>query len=151
MTMIKKVFLYMLLFSLGNCGYEPMYSKNDTFSDEIGSVEVQGSKIINRRIISSLNLKNKNKKIGYKLIINSDKKLETVLKDSASNDSVYKSTVTVKVVLMDKDQIFKERTFSANFTYNNIESKFKLSQYQKNIEINLINEISKKIFIYLRT
>ena len=34
---------------------------------------------------------------------------------------------------------------------SNTQNKFDLSQYQKNIELNLINEISEKIFIYLRT
>ena len=45
----------------------------------------------------------------------------------------------------------KQKEFNSSFTYSNTQSKFDLSQYQKNIESNLINEISEKIFIYLRT
>ena len=47
--------------------------------------------------------------------------------------------------------IIKQKEFVSTFTYNASDNKFNLSQYQKNIELNLINEISEKIFIYLRS
>ena len=50
---------------------------------------------------------------------------------------------------MEDNEEFKQKDFTSNFTYNNIENKFDFSQYQKNIEINLINGIIEEIFIFL--
>ena len=43
--------------------------------------------------------------------------------------------------LKEGEKTVKTKEFSANFTYNNIDNKFNLSQYQKNIENNLTNKI----------
>tara|TARA_B100000795_G_scaffold204664_1_gene158254 strand:- start:403 stop:858 length:456 start_codon:yes stop_codon:yes gene_type:complete len=151
MIITRKIFFFILLFSLGSCGYQPMYLKKNDLNNVIQSFQAEGDKKINRKIISSLNLKSENKTAGYKLIINSNKTLETVSKEKTGNSSVYKTQVTVKISLLDDDKIFKEKTFNSQFTYNNIKNKFNLSQYQKDIEINLVNEIIEEIFIFLTT
>ena len=147
--MIKKIFVLILLFSLQSCGYEAMYLKKIDFKEKIKSFETLGDKKINRNIISSLNLKNQNKTKGYKLIINSSKTLETISKDKAGNSSVYKTLIVVKVSLIDNGETLKEKIFNEQFTYNNIQNKFSLSQYQKEIEINLINKIIDEVIIFL--
>ena len=147
--MIKKIFVLILLFSLQSCGYEAMYLKKIDFKEKIKSFETTGDKKINRNIISSLNLKNQNKTKGYKLIINSSKTLQIISKDKAGNSSVYKTLIVVKVSLIDNKETLKEKVFSEQFTYNNIKNKFSLSQYQKEIEINLINKIIDEVIIFL--
>tara|TARA_B110000444_G_C18699615_1_gene528291 strand:- start:222 stop:671 length:450 start_codon:yes stop_codon:yes gene_type:complete len=147
--MIKKIFVLILLFSLQSCGYEAMYLKKIDFKEKIKSFETLGDKKINRNIISSLNLKNQNKTKGYKLIINSSKTLQIISKDKAGNSSVYKTLIVVKVSLIDNKETLKEKVFSEQFTYNNIKNKFSLSQYQKEIEINLINKIIDEVIIFL--
>jgi hypothetical protein len=147
--MIKKIFVLILLFSLQSCGYEAMYLKKIDFKEKIKSFETTGDKKINRNIISSLNLKNQNKTKGYKLIINSSKTLQIISKDKAGNSSVYKTLIVVKVSLIDNEETLKEKIFSEQFTYNNIKNKFSLSQYQKEIEINLINKIIDEVIIFL--
>ena len=147
--MIKKIFVLILLFSLQSCGYEAMYLKKIDFKEKIKSFETLGDKKINRNIISSLNLKNQNKTKGYKLIINSSKTLQIISKDKAGNSSVYKTLIVVKVSLIDNKETLKEKVFSEQFTYNNIKNKFSLSQYQKEIEINLINKIIDEVIVFL--
>ena len=147
--MIKKIFVLILLFSLQSCGYEAMYLKKIDFKEKIKSFETLGDKKINRNIISSLNLKNQNKTKGYKLIINSSKTLQIISKDKAGNSSVYKTLIVVKVSLIDNGETLKEKIFNEQFTYNNIKNKFSLSQYQKEIEINLINKIIDEVIIFL--
>ena len=151
MIITKKIFFFMLLLSLGNCGYEPLYLKKNDLNDIIQSFQVEGNKKINRRIVSSLNLKNKNKTTGYKIIIDSNKTLETVSKEKTGSSSVYKTQITVKISLIDSDKIFKEKTFNSQFTYNNIKHKFDLSQYQKDIEKDLTDKIIEEIFVFLTT
>ena len=149
MIKVKKIFFCVLLLSLGNCGYESVYSKKNRSIIPIQNFQTEGNKSINRKIISSLNL-NDNKKInGYKLIINSNKELQIASKDSAGNISIYRTIVTVKINLMSGDKVFKQKTFSANFTYNNTKNKFSLNQYKRNIENNLIDKIIDEILIFL--
>lgn len=147
MKIIKKVFFLVLLFALGNCGYEPIYSKK--ISLKIESLQLNGDKSLNRKIVSSLKLKNQNEVKGYKLSLDSSKTTQVTSKDSSGDASIYKTAVNVKVSLLDKDKILKEKVFSSDFTYNNLENKFDLSQYQKEIEIILIDKIIEEIFIFL--
>ena len=139
----------MLLFTLGNCGYEPMHSKKGTINTKIQNFQLEGNKSINKRIISSLGIKNQGKTSGYKLVIKSNKSLETVAKNAAGDAAIYKTTITVIVSIMDGNKVVKDKNLISDFTYNNKENKFDLSQYQKEIEENLINKIIEKINIFL--
>ena len=96
-----------------------------------------------------INLK-KNKK-GYTLLLKSNKILKVTSKDKAGNPSTYKTTINASLSLSEENKIIKQKNFSANFNYNNMENKFNLSQYQKNIESNLINTITEQIFIFLNS
>ena len=149
MTIIKKIFFIMLLFTLGNCGYEPMKLKKETINTKIQNFQLEGDKSINKRIISSLSIKKQGKTSGYKLVIKSNKSLETVAKNAGGDATIYKTTITVMVSIMDGNKIVKDKNFISDFTYNNKENKFDLSQYQKEIEENLINKIIEKIYIFL--
>ena len=147
--MLKKITLLLLLCFFWSCGYEPLYLKKNDLNQQI---TLNGDQKINKMIMSSLGIKeDKNSTSGYALILKSSKKIDVISKDKTGNPSVYRSTIIVNFSLTDDDTIIKQKEFNSSFTYNNTQSKFDLSQYQKNIEINLINEISEKIFIYLRT
>ena len=67
------------------------------------------------------------------------------------NPTVYKTTIIVELLMTEGANVIKKRTFASNFIYNNIPNKFDLFQYQKNIDKNLINSLSEKIFIFLTT
>ena len=151
--MLKKTTILLILCFLFSCGYQPLYLKNNDLRDRISSVKLEGDKKINRTIISFLNLKeNKDIKIGNELTLASKKKIEVVSKDKAGDPSTFRSTLMVNVSLNDnKDKTIKQKKFSASFSYNTVQNKFELSQYQKNVELNLIDEISEKIFIYLKS
>ena len=139
----------MLLLTLVACGYEPMLLNKNNLNNIIQSFQLEGNKKINKKIISSLNLKKQNKKTGYNLIIKSNKVIETVSRDANGNIAVYKTKISVLVTLLNDDKIFKEKLFNVDFTYNDLENKFDLSQYQKDIELNLINEITENIVVFL--
>ena len=150
--MIKKILLLITICSIISCGYQPLYIKKDNLDKPINIISFEGNKKINKKIISYLNIKeNKNKDDGYKLTLISEKKLEIISKDKNGNASVYRSSLIVDFILYDKEKIVKQKKFNSSFTYNNSENKFELSQYKKIIETNLINEISEKIFIFLRS
>ena len=148
MTM-KKISLIALFLMLSNCGYDAIYSKNNSLNVLVNKIETSGDKNINRIIVSSIKVEEE--KAGYQIELFSTKNLEVVSKDGTGNASIYRTTITVDFLLSDQAKTIKQKRFSSNFTYNNIKNKFDLKQYQKNVEINLINKITEEIFTFLKT
>ena len=149
---IKKIFILLLLAILTNCDYEPIYKDNNDFNLLIKKIHLVGEKKIDRRISNALNLESNNKiKNGHEIEIKSQKKVDIVSKDKTGNASVFKITINVNVLLKKEDKMIKEKNFSSSFTYNTKVNKFSLSQYQKNIEANLIKSIAEEIFIFLNS
>jgi hypothetical protein len=150
--MLKKTTLLLLLCFFWSCGYEPLYLKKIDLDQKIKVITFSGDQKINKIIMSSLGIKeDRNLTSGYILTLKSSKKIDVVSKDKTGNPSAYKSSIIVNFSLTNEETIIKQKEFNSSFTYNNSQNKFSLSQYQGNVELNLINEISEKIFIYLRT
>ena len=127
-------------------------SKKNNSVQKIKTITLSGDQKINKIIINSLGLKeDRNLLTGYSLILKSLKRIDIISKDKNGNPSAYKTFITVDISLAEKETIIKQKEFVSSFTYNATDNKFNFSQYQKNIELNLINEISEKIFIYLRS
>ena len=120
--MIKKVLFFVLIFGLTGCGYQPIFLEKNNQIFQVEKVILEGNKKTNRQIVASLNIKKNNtKKPSYILKINSSKSIETISKDKLGNANVYKSSVSVNLIVLSsvvKEQIIKERRFSKNFSYN---------------------------------
>jgi len=150
--MTKKITLLLVIFLIWGCGYQPIYLKKNNLEQKIKTITLNGEQKINKIIVTSLGLKeDRNLLTGYSLILKSLKRIDIISKDKSGNPSVYKTSIIVDVSLTEKERIIKQKEFVSTFTYNASDNKFNLSQYQKNIELNLINEISEKIFIYIRS
>ena len=150
--MVKKIFFLIVVLCLSNCGYNPVYIKKIDTDLLIKDYQLVGNKNINKSIISYLNIKNNNNRgAKYNLTLNSTRLVETVAKDKMGNASVYKTTIRVKLLMNEGDILIKTRTFMSDFIYNNNSNKFDFYQYQKNIDKNLINNLSEKILIFLTT
>jgi len=149
----KKFILIIMFFAITGCGYKAIFLNQNDLGFSIEKIKLVGNKKIGRKIVSLTGLKENNSKgYAYNLILNSTKKIEIVSKDKSKNASIYKTTINIDFSLKDpnnKDAIFKTKKFISSFLYNDMDNKFDLSQYQKNIEINLIEEISKEIMIFL--
>ena len=149
--MAKKITLLLVIFLIWGCGYQPIYLKKNNSEQKIKTITLNGEQKVNKIIVNSLGLKeDKNLLTGYNLILKSLKRIDIISKDKNGNPTVYKISIIVNFSLTEKERIVKQKEFVSSFTYNASENKFDLSQYKKNIELNLINEISEKIFIYLR-
>ena len=150
--MTKKITLLLVIFLIWGCGYQPIYLKNINSEQKIKTITLNGDQKINKIIINSLGIKeDRNLPTEYSLILKSLKKIDIISKDKTGNPLAYKTSIIVNFSLTEKERIIKQKEFVSIFTYNADDNKFNLSQYQKNIELNLINEISEKIFIYLRS
>ena len=150
--MIKTILIILSLALLTNCGFEAIYSSKNDSKILIKKIQMDGgNKKINRKIVSALDLKTSDEKNAYDLLLSSNKKIDIVSKDTTGTASVYKTTIEIKISLIENNKIKRKRNFESSFTYNNIDNKFDLSEYQKNIETNLIQKLTEEIFIFLKS
>ena len=150
--MIKRILIILSLALLTNCGFEAIYSSKNDSKILIKKIQMDGgNKKINRKIVSALDLKTSDEKNAYDLLLSSNKKIDIVSKDNTGTASVYKTTIEIKISLIENNKIKRKRNFESSFTYNNIDNKFDLSEYKKNIETNLIQKLTEEIFIFLKS
>ena len=57
--------------------------------------------------------------------------------------------LTIGLIIEDKNNILTEKTLSDTFAYKNLDNKFDLSQYENQIENNLLNKITQELIFYL--
>tara|TARA_B110000008_G_C16784675_1_gene490159 strand:+ start:171 stop:620 length:450 start_codon:yes stop_codon:yes gene_type:complete len=147
---MKKILILLLLFT--SCGYQPIYKvdqKNNNF--KIGGVKLSGNNNLSKKIFLNLPITiNKNDKSLNELKLDTTKNILETSKNSKGQVDSYKTSIKVKLILLDNNnQILKEKFFTKDFSYNIKDNKFKFKEYQIEIENNLVNEIVRDILIYL--
>ena len=146
--MRNSFFLFFLLFLfLSNCGYKPIYStKNLNFA--IGNIEKNNTPLNNKfaKSINSLKNEENDKKIDIK--IESDKKIKIKSKDSKGNALVFELEIYLKFTTFNIDNE-TEKLLLRKITFNNSDDKFKLKQYENELEDILITEIVEDLINYL--
>ena len=146
--MRNKSFIFLILFLiLSSCGYQPIYStKNLNFT--IGKVEKENTSLNNKfaKSINALTNRESDKKINIK--IESDKKIRVKSKDSKGNTLVLELEINLKFINLDLDNR-AQKSLSRKITYNNSDDKFKLNEYENELEDILITKIIEDLINYL--
>ena len=146
---MKKILIFLIIL-INSCGYQPIYVGMDSNETIFKKISLEGDKKINRRIVSSIALKEDiNNRTENEITFFSKKNINETSKDSKGQILSYKMTINLNVKIK-RDQIIKERTFSKSFSYNNKENKFDLNEYQNQIEKNIIDEIIKDLIIFIK-
>ena len=146
---MKKLFI-LVFFFMTNCGYQPLYVNKNNSDLVFNKIELFGDKEINRRIISFIPIKeNKSDEKLNQIVLRSNEDITETSKDSKGRVATLKTTVEIKLVILNENQIIKEKTFNENFSYNNKNNKFDLVKYQNEVKNNLINKIIEQMSIYL--
>lgn len=148
---MKKIF-FVLLFIVASCGYQPLYNTDKEIDKiKISDIKIIGDISLGKKIYSNLALKIVKDKSLYKLILNNKKNIIATSKNSKGQVVSYRTTITVQLSFLDnEDNLIKDKTLSKDFLYNTKDNKFKLKEYQIEIENNLINKITEDINIYLK-
>ena len=146
--MRNKPFIFLILFLvLSSCGYQPIYStKNLNFT--IGKVEKENTSLNNKfaKSINALTNRESDKKINIK--IESDKNIRVKSKDSKGNTLVLELEINLKFINLDSDNQVQQ-SLSRKITYNNSDDKFKLKEYENELEDILITKIIEDLINYL--
>ena len=146
--MIKKKII-IFLFLLSSCGYQPIFVDSKSNKVIFKEIELTGEKNINRKIISISGLKEDSQNFTYsKLKIDSKKRIIETSKNAKGQANSFKTTVEINLTIEDVNNKITSKSFDESFSYNNIENKFELSEYQNEVETILVNKIFEKLIIY---
>ena len=114
-----KRFLFILIFLISSCGYQPIYLNNNLKNFEFNKIIAEGEKEINRNIINSLSLKeNRNDKQLNELLIKSSFRVEETSKNKKGQEKSYRSSILVNLTVNKNKNIIKSKSFSEEFVYN---------------------------------
>ncbi len=146
---MRNTFL-VIIFLLSACGYQPLYSNKNTNEFTFKEIEYRGDKNISRSLISSTIIKkNVQNYLHEKLILENSKSIIETSKNSKGVPESYRMTINLKITIVDKDKILKEKNFSEEFSYKNLDNKFDLYEYEIDVQNDLIKKITEELIIYL--
>jgi len=148
MKNLKYLFIFFFLLS---CGYTPIYQTDQNSKIRLDIINYSGDKKLGRSITKGIErLKNNKSDNIYDLNLIGSKEESIASKDKKGNISTYKMLIEVDFNLESKEnnKIFSKK-FIKETTYNSMNNKFELSQYELNLEKNMISQILQDINIYL--
>tara|TARA_Y100000816_G_scaffold177371_1_gene128015 strand:+ start:355 stop:774 length:420 start_codon:yes stop_codon:yes gene_type:complete len=135
-----------------SCGYQPLYVGIDAENTVFNKISLKGNKNINRKIISAISLKeDKNGISSDEIVLTSKREIKETSKDSKGQILTFKMILQLNVKILNNQKVIKERNFLKEFSYNNKENKFDLSEYQNRIENNLIDKLIEELIIFIKT
>ncbi len=140
----------MVIILVNSCGYTPIYSSKDSNYKIIDFKKNINNNLTNyiQNSVTLLSNENANKSLNISIDLRED--ISVILKDSKGDPSRNRLKITVNLALSDaNNDLIKTSIFSESFEYNIDENKFNLKQYEKNIKLNLVEQITQQILVFL--
>ena len=148
---MKKIFILFLLI-ITSCGYQPIYKMDQNIDTlKIKEIKLTGDRTLGEKISKGLSLKMiKNDGALNKLEIDSQINITETSKNSKGQVTSYRTKISTIISIIGSDEnLVRKKNVSKQFSYNVLANKFKLKEYQEEIEDNLINQIIRDIKIFL--
>ncbi len=143
---MKKIFVLFLFITA--CGYQPLYINKN--SNSFSKIEFIGDKRIAREIVSFASLKENSSSTNKSVILlNVSENTIATSKDSKGKITSYKTNITAKVEIKNNDKIIRNKKFDESFSYNNLDNKYDLSNYKKDVQKNLARKIAEDLIIFI--
>ncbi|MSP10862.1 MAG: hypothetical protein EXR14_04620 [Pelagibacteraceae bacterium] len=149
--MKNKILLIILLFTLAQCGYSPIYSKYNEANFEIVINSLNGDREINNSIklnIDRISKNNSTKK--FNIEINTDYVKSILSKNKTGAISEYQLIAITDFTINDGKKIINT-IIKEKITLLAETDVFKEKNYEKKIKNNFANSISKKFLLRLST
>ena len=146
-----RVALILILFLFTSCGYEPLYVNKNNNKFEFQEVKLEGDTNLSKKIRSRLSLEEliSDKNLNKLIIKSSSKKIEAS-KNSKGRVTSYRIYINIDLIINNtNNKTVRSKLFSKDFLYNVDDDNLKTSEYQRNIENDLVNQIIKEIIVYL--
>ena len=139
---MNKITLTLIAFLiLTSCGYRALYS-NKNLNLNIAKIEKIKKNKLNLTIEKRLNNFSNNQALNkISLKIDAEKKIKVISKDMQGDPSRYQMIIKLNIDVIDNQNKKINKNIIQHFSYNTNSNRFTLSQYEKEIEEVLINEI----------
>lgn len=145
MRIFKQIF-YLLFIFVTSCGYQSIetYYKGDF---QISELNITGNKNINRVIDRNLKNSNENNNSSnlLKVEIKTDLNKSIITKNSKGEATRYDMKININLKTFKNEKLVLEKIYSKNNSYNTLESKYELKQYEKILINDSVKEIIQKI------
>ena len=146
--MIKKIAILLMYFFLTNCGYQQVYSSKD-LNFMVSEIETKKNSL-NLKFIRALNsFSNEDGEEKLKISVDSNKIRNVISKDSKGNPKKFEMIISLKVDITDSNLTSKEMVFKRKIDYDNQNDKFKLNQYENELETLLVNKVVEDTLRFL--
>ena len=147
---MKKIILIVGILLISSCGYTPIYSSKES-NYKIVNFKKNINNSLTNYIQNSINvLSNENADKVLNIDLELKEEIVVILKDSKGDPAKNRLIITVNLsVFNESENLIASKIFSENFEYNIDDNKFNLKQYERNIKINLVEEITQKVLVYL--
>lgn len=139
---IIKIILIINFFLFSSCGFKPVsnfYNYNFKITNFNLTGDKQINKNINRNFIKFSNTKNATR--FFEIKINSNLIKNVTSKDSTGKEASYSLNIILAVELYENNKKIGTNSFSRKTSYNNLNSKFELKQYENVLIKNLTDQI----------
>ncbi len=147
---MKKIFLVLIIIFLNSCGYTPLYSSKESNYKVISFKKNLNNSLTNYIQNSIEVLSNENAVKSLKISLEYNENISIILKDSKGDPTKNRLNVVIDLSLFDNsDNLIISKKFSEDFEYNIDDNKFNLKQYEKNIKLNLVEDITQQILVFL--
>ncbi len=147
---MKKIFLVLVIIFLNGCGYTPLYSSKESNYKVISFKKNLNNSLTNYIQNSIEVLSNENAVKSLKISLEYNENISIILKDSKGDPTKNRLNVVIDLSLFNNsDNLIISKKFSGSFEYNIDDNKFNLKQYEKNIKLNLVEDITQQILVFL--
>ena len=147
---MKKI-LIVIFFFISACGYQPIYKVDKEITKiKIKDAKFSGDQEISKEVFLKLPFTIEKNDDLNTLIIESRKIVSETSKNSKGQATSYRTSLNINLKLTNtENKTITEKKLKKEFSYDTKKDKFKLKRYQKQIEKDLIDKISKEIIIFL--
>jgi len=141
---LRLIFIFLFLTS---CGYTGLYKDYDKKQILVKEKIFRGESSLDNRIYNKLNIQESTDPSAYTIEINSNRKTELLSKNKSGEAKIYKMTISSQIIVKQEGTTLINKKIFKNITYNNLENKFELLKYERDLENNLVNQIADNIGI----
>ena len=143
---MNRIFVILIFILLAHsCKYEPILI-NKKFDYKFDNITYEGDEQINVIIKNDMIKKgNGSKKYDIKYVTAKDKKVFS--SNEKGDPTIYSLKITTSYIILEDGVNILQNNIEKRVTYNNLNDKFELSKYERNIIENLSLNISSEILM----
>ena len=139
----KNIIIVSLIFFLANCGFTPIYLKNNNVNFSIEQINFTGNRELNNFLKTNLN-QYKNKDIDNKIYIEAKSEYNKIVLSKDGTGAVTNYELVAEVIFLIKPSN-KEIKISEKKIMESMADKFEETEYEKSIKQSFASSIAYKL------